>query len=129
MKDNPNPWWGNVTARQASMCGMEVTDFLKSPTRQKSESFGQALALLILLGGGTTGQNGKILKSQEPHYGPIGEGLRICRSRLNDCGADLPGDLEKACPPWGVILYDMPLPPPRKPTVAGTKLKSEPGPS
>jgi hypothetical protein len=128
MIDNPNPWWGNVTARQASVCGTEVTDFLKSPTREKAESFGQALALLILLGG-TTGQDGEILKAQEPHYGAIGEGLRICRSRLNDCGAELPKDLEKACPPWGAILYDMPLRPPRKPMVAGTKLKSKPGPS
>jgi hypothetical protein len=128
MNDNPNPWWVNVTARQASMCGMEVTDFLRSPAREKAESFGQALALLILLGG-TTGQDGEILKAQEPHYGPIGEGLRICRSRLNDCGAELPRDLEKACPPWGVVLYDMPLPLPRKPMVGGTKLKSKPGPS
>lgn len=125
---NNNPWWVNVTARRASMCGMEVTDFLRSPTREKAESFGQALALLILLGG-TTGQDGEILKAQEPHYGAIGEGLRTCRSRLNDCGAELPGDLEKACPPWGVILYDMPLPPPRKPMVGRTNLKSKPGPS
>jgi hypothetical protein len=121
MNNNPNLWWVNVTAAQASMCGMEVADFLRSPAREKSESFGQALALLILLGE-ITGQDAAILKAQEPHYGAIGEGLRICRSRLNDCGAELPRDLEKACPPWGVTLYDVPLSPPLSPGVARTKL-------
>ncbi|HXE64040.1 MAG TPA: DUF2235 domain-containing protein [Bryobacteraceae bacterium] len=130
-RESANPWWASVTAGDARTCAIDVTEFLRNPVRQKSESFGQALALFILLGGALGQEEWEILKGKQPHYGAIGEGLLVCRSRLEDCGAQLPKDLEKACPPPGVYLYDMPRGPVLKPRLPSHSAnpKPDPGPS